>query len=38
MMDMLIDSIVGIFSQCIPILDHHTVHFKYITILSIITQ
>lgn len=36
-MDFLINS-VGILSQCIRIPNHHAVHFKNITILSVITQ
>ena len=34
-MDVSINLTVGIISQCIHISNHHIVHFKYITVLSV---
>ena len=38
MMDMLINLKEEIISQCIHILNHPIVHFKYLTTLSIVPQ
>lgn len=35
MINMLINPILGILSQCMRILNHHSVHFKHLTILAI---
>ena len=38
MRDELINQIGGTFSQCICISNHHVLHFKYFTILSVLPQ
>lgn len=38
MMNVLINLMKGLLSQCIRLSNHHLVHFKYLKILSVITQ